>query len=69
MEYVIHCEVTGGITGRRVAFLKDDFGNTAVFPDRETADAVVVNLRDAVRGMNTRCIFTYYAVPRTGGEN
>jgi hypothetical protein len=58
--FYVRCQVSGGVTGLRVGFLKRE-GQTVRFETREEAQAAADEATAAVAG-NTRAVFDYRVV-------
>lgn len=63
----IYCTVSGGVTGRRQAWLKSD-GEVVEFGTREEAEAEATRLRSSM-GRNSATRFTYTAMSRVGVQS
>lgn len=62
----IWCEVWGGVTGPREAWLKDNDGLRRVFATRDEAEAEAARLNDKFgRNPNRKAEFSYTARPLT----
>ena len=62
--YKIQCEVSGGVTGHRVGFLKNA-DEVVVFTTREEAETEAKRLRRRTAN-NTRATFSYTVVEEGG---
>ena len=66
--FKIRCEVSGGVTGYRCGFMKDEHGKVQTFATAAEAEVVAAQAREAVKG-NTRATFNYtVAEDWEGGE-
>jgi hypothetical protein len=67
MNYRILCEVSGGVTGYRNAYLKNG-GVEVIFPDKETAETEAARLMKKTNGPYRTADFRYTAEP-IGGQS
>jgi hypothetical protein len=58
MTFGIWCEVSGGVTGHRSAWLKQD-GRHRLFSDRKAAAAVATVLNASANSRHARAAFRY----------
>jgi hypothetical protein len=58
----IWCEVWGGVTGSRAAWMKAD-GQLVRFGSREAAEAEAARLNERLNGPNARASFNYTVRP------
>lgn len=67
MKYRIFCEVSGGVTGSRCAFLKHE-GREAIFDDKDSAELEAARLTKRANGPYATATFRYTAEP-LGGQS
>lgn len=66
-KFRVLCEVSGGVTGYRVAYLKNA-GEEIIFPNRETAEAEAARLTTQANGPHKSADFRYTPEP-LGGQS
>jgi len=62
MTHGIWCEVSGGVTGTRAAWLKDGDGQRVEFADLGAAEQKAASLRDSVARSSSTVRFSYQAM-------